>query len=63
MSGGYSYYCPSHESCIESRDLAFVECKFATIPGLKDESPEYLGHTLVGDSAFIADAVRAFKKH
>src|SRR6185437_9459740 len=59
MNSGYSYYCPSHESCIEMKDLSFIGCEFAWVPRLGDESKEYAGHFLVGDKKWIADALDA----
>ena len=37
MTNGRSYYCPSHESCIEMKDLSFNGCTFTHVPRKPDE--------------------------
>jgi hypothetical protein len=52
MTSGHSYYCPSHEGCIEMKDLSFKGCIFTHVPRKPDESKEYTGHIFVGDEAW-----------
>jgi hypothetical protein len=52
MTSGHSYYCPSHEGCIEMKDLSFKGCIFTHVPRKPDESKEYAGHIFVGDKAW-----------
>jgi hypothetical protein len=52
MTNGGSYYCPSHESCIEMKDLSFNGCTFTHVPRKPNESKEYSGHIFVGDKAW-----------
>ena len=40
MASGYTYFCQSHGSCVEKKDLTFQGCQFDKVPG--GESPEYL---------------------
>jgi hypothetical protein len=61
MTGGYRYYCPSHESCIEVKDLKFIGCRFAKVPRLTDESKEYVQHIFVGDSKSVSKALHAYE--
>ena len=49
MTSGHLYYCPSHESCIEMKDLDFKGCVFTPVPRDPNESEEYASHIVVGD--------------
>ena len=50
MTSGHSYYCPSHEGCIEMKDLNFSKgCIFTNVPRKPEESKEYASHIFVGD--------------
>ena len=52
MKSGHVYYCPSHESCVELKDLEFSKgCIFTYVPRDTEESPEYASHIFVGDAA------------
>lgn len=44
MTSGHSYYCPSHEGCIEMKDLDFKGCVFKHVPRFPGESKEYASH-------------------
>jgi hypothetical protein len=58
MTGGHSYYCPSHESCIERKDLSFSGCRFVWVPRFRDESKEYLGHYFLRDKKLATRYMR-----
>ncbi|MGJ0394342.1 MAG: DUF2628 domain-containing protein [Methylocystis sp.] len=47
-ASGHTYYCPSHEGCIDIKDLEFKGCEFTHMPRARDESPKgYTGHIFV----------------
>lgn len=46
---GVSFYCPSHEFCVDVKDLSIDGCTFTVIPRDADEPPEYLGDIFVDD--------------
>jgi hypothetical protein len=50
MKSGYSYYCPSHESCIQLKDLEFRGCILTYVSRGKNDSEEYEGYIFVGDA-------------
>jgi hypothetical protein len=52
MTSGHSYYCPSHEGCVEMKDLTFKGCTFTNVDRTPDESAEYASHIFVGDKAW-----------
>jgi hypothetical protein len=52
MTSGHSYYCPSHEGCIEMKDLSFKGCIFTPFAREPGESKEYSSHIAVGDKAW-----------
>ena len=62
MTNGHSYYCPSHESCIEMKDLSFSGCEMAWVPRLGNESKKYAGHFFVGDKKWIGEALDAYRQ-
>ena len=50
MTSGRSYYCPSHEGCIEMKDLNFSKgCILTYVQRKPGESKEYASHIFVGD--------------
>lgn len=52
MENGRTYYCPSHEACIEMKDLNFNGCVFTHVPRQPGESKGYEGHIVVDDKPF-----------
>jgi hypothetical protein len=52
MTTGYSFYCPSHEPCIQMKDLTFTGCTMTHVPRKSGESLEYASHIFVGDKAW-----------
>jgi hypothetical protein len=49
MTNGNSFYCPSHESCIQLKDLSITNCIMTPLPRKDDESAEYKSHIFVSD--------------
>ena len=49
MSSGHSYYCPSHEGCVELQDLSFNRCVLTYLPRSASDSKKYVGHFFVDD--------------
>jgi len=47
MTTGYVYYCPSHEGCIELKNLRFQGCRITFRDRDAQESPEYASHFMV----------------
>lgn len=47
MESGFVYYCPSHEGCIQMKDLNFKGCKLKYVSRQRGESKEYKGHIVV----------------
>jgi hypothetical protein len=47
MTTGYVYYCASHGSCFELKNLRFQGCQFTFRDRDSQESPEYASHFIV----------------
>jgi hypothetical protein len=59
MTSGHSYYCPSHEGCIEMKDMNFSRgCVFTNVPRKFEESKEYASHIFVGDKDWSKEIKR-----
>jgi len=54
LNSGYTYYCPSHESCIALKDLTFSKgCVLTYVPVTKENpSDDFAGYIFVGDAAW-----------